>query len=174
MPVQAAAEAISHCRSSFIYETDSRETAHLTQKVDPRWCSQTDRTQSDRQCWVYVSHKRLTDNVRSPKLRKHLNCYISVQIVLIWFYQVSASTVIQWRQIEYCIEATLLKNWYFCYLSPLHFWIAIPLHTTVVNMGSCIRVFVVLSIKNYRVDNFANPDMDQASATRQEITEQAS
>lgn len=33
--VQAAAEALSHCRSSFIHETDSRETAHLKQKVDP-------------------------------------------------------------------------------------------------------------------------------------------
>lgn len=35
MPVQAAAEALSHCKSSFIQETECRGAAHLTQKVDP-------------------------------------------------------------------------------------------------------------------------------------------
>lgn len=36
MPMQAAAEALSHCKSYFIQEAESREAAHLTQKVDPQ------------------------------------------------------------------------------------------------------------------------------------------
>lgn len=34
MPVQTAAEALSHSQSSFIQEAESREAAHLTQKAD--------------------------------------------------------------------------------------------------------------------------------------------